>query len=470
MYEDIGDSALDYARKKGGVTYAEVKVEKQVGNSVLIKNGMIDALVYGEDQGLCVRILTKEGIGFGSTNALSKDPVKDVVDQAFKMAHTSRRKTPVIFAEEKGVEEKWTVEEKEKLSDISTDKRVNELIEIDKCLLSLDVNLPARIIQLGDGIVEKYFCNSEGSKIRSVLPSIYGYVSITVDEDGQNEWAYRHYGYTGGWEGIRLLRIGETMGHDANILKKTILEGKKIPEGKMDLVCGPEVTGIASHESCGHPMEADRIIGREMSQAGKSFVTKDMLGQRIGSDAVTIIDDPTIPHSAGFYLYDEEGVRARPRYLYKNGLINEFLHNRESAAIMNTRSNAASRSENYNREAIVRMAGTYLAPGDHTDDELLEGVKMGVWMVSFNEWNIDDKRFNQKYTGREAYIIENGEVKNPIKSCAIETTTRKFWSAVDAVSKKVEFTSATCGKGDPQQGVPVFTGGATARLREVYLK
>jgi TldD protein len=293
---------------------------------------------------------------------------------------------------------------------------------------------------------------------------------VTVDEDGQNEWAYRHYGYTGGWEGIKVLQIGETMGHDAEMLKKMIREGRKIPEGKMDLVCGPEVTGIASHESCGHPMEADRIIGREMSQAGKSFVSENMLGERIGSDAVTIIDDPTIPHSSGFYLYDEEGVKARPRNLYKSGLINEFLHNRESAAKMNTRSNAASRSENYNREAIVRMANTYLAPGDHTDEELIKGVKRGVWMVSFNEWNIDDRRFNQKYTSREAYLIEYGEVKNPVRNCVIETTTRKFWSAVDAVSKKVEFSSATCGKGDPQQGVPVFTGGASARLREVYLK
>jgi TldD protein len=101
---------------------------------------------------------------------------------------------------------------------------------------------------------------------------------------------------------------------------------------------------------------------------------------------------------------------------------------------------------------------------------LIEDVKKGIWMVSFNEWNIDDTRFNQKYTAREAYLVEKGEVKNPVKSCVIETTTRKFWSAVDAVSKKIRFTSATCGKGDPQQGVPVFTGGAAARLREVYIK
>jgi TldD protein len=470
MYEDIADLALDYARKKSGVTYAEVKVEKDIGNAVAIKNAMIDALIYDEDEGLCVRILTKEGIGFASTNTLENKDAKNIVDKAYKMAHSSRRKTPISFVEEKAAEDKWTAEQKIRLADISVEQRVKDILEIDSYLNSLDVKMTGRILNIADGVGEKYFCNSEGSKISSVLPSMFANIYITVSADGQSEMAYSDYGYTGGWEGLEKLQIKETMGHDAQVLDKMIREGKKLPEGKMDLICGPQVTGIASHESCGHPMEGDRINGREMSQAGKSFVTKELLGQRIGSDAVTIIDDPTLPNSAGFYLYDEEGVKARPRYLYRNGVINEFLHNRESAAIMGQRSNAASRSVGYNREPIVRMANTYLAPGDYSDDELLEGVKKGVWMESFNEWNIDDTRFNQKYVGREAYVIENGERKYPVKGCVIETTTRKFWSAVDAVSKRLEFTAATCGKGDPEQGIPVFTGGGTARLREVYLK
>jgi TldD protein len=470
MFEDIAGLALDYAQKKSGVTYAEVKVEKDVGNAVVIKNAMIDALIYTEDEGLCVKVLTNEGIGFASTNTLENKDVKNIVDRVYKMARSSRRKTPITFVEEKSAEDKWEVEQKRKLADISIEQRVNDIFEIDNYLNTMDIKMTGRILQVSDGVSEKYFCNSEGSKISSILPRIFATIYITVSEDGQSEMAYRDYGYTGGWEGLERLAISETMAHDAQVLDRMMKEGKKLPEGKMDLICGPQVTGIASHESCGHPMEADRINGREMSQAGKSFVTKALLGERIGSDAVTIVDDPTIPNSSGFYLYDEEGVKARPRYLYKNGIINEFLHNRESAAIMGQRSNAASRSVSYSREPIVRMANTYLAPGDQTDDELLEGVKKGVWMESFNEWNIDDTRFNQKYVGREAYLIENGERKYPVKGCVIETTTRKFWSAVDAVSKRLEFSSATCGKGDPEQGIPVFTGGASARLREVYLK
>jgi TldD protein len=116
------------------------------------------------------------------------------------------------------------------------------------------------------------------------------------------------------------------------------------------------------------------------------------------------------------------------------------------------------------------MANTFVVPGKSTEEELIEDVKEGVYMKSFTEWNIDDRRFNQRYVGKEAYLIKNGELQHPVARPVIETTTLKFWSAVDAVSKKVEYDAATCGKGDPGQGVPVYTGGPCMRLREVFVK
>ena len=211
-------------------------------------------------------------------------------------------------------------------------------------------------------------------------------------------------------------------------------------------------------------------MGREAAQAGESFVKPEMLGERIGSEVVTVVEDPTVPNSWGFYLYDDEGVKARPRYLIRNGIINEFLMNREYASYLGLKSNAAARALNYNREPIVRMANTYLAPGDHSFEELIEDVKLGVYMVSFNEWNIDDRRFQQRYIGREAYLIENGEIKHPVRKPILEITTKGLWSSVDAVGKEVEFYPGTCGKGEPGQGVPVWMGGAPARLREVVLR
>ena len=142
------------------------------------------------------------------------------------------------------------------------------------------------------------------------------------------------------------------------------------PKEKLDLILGSEVVGLVMHESAGHPCEADRITGREAAQAGESFITKDMIGQKIGPEIVTVVDDPTVEHSFGHYLYDDEGVQARRRFLIKNGTINEFLHNRETAFEMGVESNGAARAEFFDREPIVRMANTFMLPGDSTFEEL----------------------------------------------------------------------------------------------------
>jgi TldD protein len=472
MEEDIVDYALDYALKKR-IEYAEVRGQSQVGDGFLLRNGSLEAYTTAVDSGFCVRIMACGGIGFASTNRWSKQEAKTVVDMAYRYAKAAQRKEKLSFAEEKGVKANWTVEQKKKIEDISTEDRVATLTEVDRNLASCGVKIPATIAQCSISSITKYFVNTEGSRISSLLPRIGAYFFITVADQGKTEQAYEQFGYSGGWEAFDKFRISDRMAHDAHVLKDVITKAKTVKAGKMDLVCGSEVTGIAAHESCGHPMEADRILGREMSQAGRSFIFQGgpyWTGTRIGNEAVTVVDDPTVKNSYGYYAYDDEGVKAKRRFLYKDGVINEFLHNRESAAKLRTRSNGSSRSINYDREAIVRMSNTFVLPGKLSEKELIEDVEYGVYMKSFTEWNIDDKRFNQRYVGREAYLIEKGELKGPLARPVIETTTEKFWTAVDAVSKKVEFDAATCGKGDPTQGVPVYTGGPCLRLRGVFVK
>ncbi len=469
---DIANFALNYAAGKT-VEYAEVRAHSEKGEGLTMKNGVLDAYASAVDSGFCVRILADGGIGFASTNKWTKKEAKAVVEIAYKFAKMAQRKNKIVFAEEKSVKANWKVDEKKKIEDVSPKTRIETFMELDKELTSQGINVPGRMLSFGTGLTEKYFVNTEGSVISSYVPRVGAYGFITVVENGKPEQAYKQFGYAGGWEALDEWKLTEQMINEAKVLQRVVKEAKAVKPGKMDLVCGCEVTGIAAHESCGHPMEADRILGREMSQAGKSFIYPDgpfWLGTKIGSPAVTIIDDPMVKNSYGYYEYDDEGIKARPRYLYKNGIINEFLHNRESAAKLNTRSNGASRALNYDREAIVRMANTFVQPGDMNEQEIFKDVKQGVYMKSFTEWNIDDKRFNQRYVGREAYLIEKGELKHPIARPVIETTTQIFWSAVDAVSKKVEYDAASCGKGDPMQGMPVYTGGPIIRLREVHVK
>lgn len=472
MDKDMVDYALDYARSKK-VDYVEARAHATNADQMVIKNGVLDAYLSTEDSGFCVRILASGGLGFASTNKWTKDEAKLVVDTAYKFAVMAKRKDKIAFAEEKGVETKWSVEQEKKIEDVPPEKRIEELMAVDKALASQQIKIPGRIITSSIALTEKYFVNAEGSVISSFVPKIGAFVYITVVENGKPEQAYKQFGRSGGWEAFDEWKVADEMVHQAKMLQKLVKEGKAVKPGTMDLVCGSEVTGIASHESCGHPMEADRILGREMSQAGRSFIYPEgpfWIGTRIGSDIVTIVDDPTLKNSYGYYEYDDEGIKARPRFLYKDGVINEFLQNRETAAKLDTRSNGSSRSISYDREVIVRMANTYLQLGDWTEEEIIEDVKHGIYMKSFTEWNIDDRRFNQRYVGREAYSIDDGELTHPVARPIIETTTKNWWSSVDAISKEIGYDAATCGKGDPSQGIPVYTGGPTIRLKEVYVK
>ena len=466
------DYALDYAKAKN-VDYAEARALNARYESLVIKNGALDTYISTVNSGLCLRILADGGLGFASTNKWTREEAKKVVNTACRFAAMAKRKDKIAFADEKGVKTKWSVEQKNKIEDIPPEEKIKELMEVDKTLASQAIKIQGRMMACFTGLTEKYFVNSEDAEISAFVPRIGAYTFITVVENGKPEQAFKQFGRSGGWEAFDEWKMTETMLHEAEVLQRIIKKGKMVRPGKMDLVCGTEVTGIASHESCGHPMEADRILGREMSQAGRSFIYPDgpyWIGTRIGSDIVTVVDDPTLKNSYGFYEFDDEGIKARRRYLYKNGVINEFLQNRETAAKLGTRSNGASRSINYDREAIVRMSNTFLLPGDWKEEEIVEDVKYGIYMKSFTEWNIDDRRFNQRYVGREAYLIEKGELKQPVARPVIETTTKKWWSAVDAISNEVAYDAATCGKGDPAQGVPVYTGGPVIRLKEVYVK
>jgi TldD protein len=468
--EDIAEYVLDAALSKESLLLAEVRVERIDTSNATVKAGEVSSVMSNKDAGMYVRVVLPTGIGFASSNRISKPEGIELARRALKIAKNPGRKTLVVLSKEATVKTSWEVKQKKPLADVSIEDRVEFLRSLDKAVVKTKEKVEGRFYDITDRVFTSYFANSEGSRIGSVLPRVTVNAYVLVSHKGETEQSMREWAGTGGWERVDEWALPEKMDAEVRMLRKMIEKGKKVKPGKYDLVCGGEVSGIAAHESCGHPMEADRILGREMSQAGKSFVSPDMIGQKIGSVYATVIDDPTLPGSYGYYAYDHEGVRARPRYLYKEGVINEFLHNRETAGRLGVRSNGSSRSETYIREPIVRMGNTYVAPGDFEEDEMFGSIKDGVLMKSFTEWNIDDKRFNQKYVSREAYFIKDGELAGPARGCALEITTPGFWGAIDAASKRVEQHAGECGKGDPIQSAPCYMGGSMIRLRGVTLK
>ena len=455
--EDIALYALHLAEKDA--EYGEVRIEIVKENAVVLANGVVEEAEFSEKKGVGIRVLKNGVMRFTSTNILDKKNIREMVETK-KWVHGRK----IGLSKEKITEAKWEVKWKKKFP--SFEKKIDYLKQLDELVKD---NASSRFFILNDSITEKLIINSEGLHISSKIPHISLYYLITVSNGG-TEQMNREFGNTGGWECINEWKVEEKLQWDSTILKKIIEEGKKPPKGKIDFVIAPYITGLIAHESCGHPFEADRILGREAAQAGKSFVKESMKGERIGNEVVNVIDDPTLPKSYGFYAYDDEGVKARKRYLIKNGRINEFLHNRETAFLMNEKSNASARASSYDREPIVRMANTYIAPGDFSLEELIEDVKKGIYMVTFMEWNIDDKRYQQKYVGEEAYLIENGDITSLLLHPVLEITTPKFYSSIDAVGKDFALYPATCGKGDPMQGIPVGTGGASVRIRNIEVK
>lgn len=468
--EDVAEFVLDIAMGEKKVALAEVRLEHSKDREVAIKKAEVHSISASADTGMYVRVVTDRGIGFAATNKATKASGKALVKRAARLARTSARKDGVSLSLEKPVRAEWEVPQRTPLESVSTDDRMAFLRAVDSSVMETGVKVQGRFYELRDGVVDGYLATSEGTVVRSRRP-VLKLVSVNiVSSKGQSEQSLREWGSTGGWEMAEGWNVADELAEEVRMLRNMIDKGKAVKPGTYDLVCGQEVVGIASHESCGHPMEGDRILGREMSQAGKSFISPDMVGETVGSEHATVIDDPTVPGSYGYYAYDHEGVPARPRYLYREGRINEFLTNREVAGRLGQASNGSSRSEIYWKEPIVRMANTFVAPGDHGEDEILEPIRNGVLMKSFTEWNIDDKRYNQKYKSREAYFIRNGKLAGPARGCTLEITTPKFWGSVDAVSKRLELYAAECGKGDPMQAAAVATGGPSIRLRGVYLK
>jgi len=446
--------------------YAEVRYENANGSRFIVKNGVLEATDLSKTFGIAIRYLKKGFLGTLYSNSLEFAKLKALIDKTIKSQSSKILSKPIELSKEKVYGCNYEVKQKINLENVSQEEKIKAVFEIEKTLLSK--NLAMRYFELYDELKEKIYVNSEGSRITSKIPRVGFEYALTLVANGDSEQRSFQYGGSGGWEVFNSWNLTEKLSNEADMLAK-LSKAKKLVKGNYDVVLAPEIVGIASHESCGHPYEADRILGREAAQAGKSFVTLDMLGQNIGSSVVSVADDPTLPNSYGYYLYDEEGMRAERRILMENGLINSFLQNRETAAELKTQSNGAARANAWYNEPLVRMANTFVVPGNYSFDELLESIKNGVYIKTYMEWNIDDKRFNQKYTGLEACVIENGELKQLVKRPAIEITTPKFWSSVDAVGKDLDFVAGSCGKGDPMQGVPVWFGGPHIRLRNIIL-
>ena len=461
MPGELSEKLLDAAQKKS--KYAEVRFMELEGSGAAYRNGSFEGGAYSRSYGYSVRVLNNS-LAMSFSNSENFSDLSKALDTAVKRSMSPGKSQIVTKSEGK---KEWVVSGSKKVDNVSLEDKISMLKDNDSLMNSLGSQV--RMNYISDRKVKQVFLNSEGSEIRGEFTRVSYFYFAGILESGEFEQSTGEFGSTGGYEYFDSINLQERISNDIAAIKKA-MSANHLKPGKMDVVIGPEISGIVAHESAGHPTEYDRIVGREGALAGESFLTGKKMPMRIGSGAVSVIDDPSMKGSYGFYVYDDEGIRSRRRYLYRKGYTDEFIHNRESAARQGVAPNGGGRSSSWNMEPLPRMSTTYIEPGDYTFDELVEGVKEGVYIKNFTEWNIDDIRFNEKYVGKEAYRISNGKIAEQVRRPVIETNTIKFYSAIDAVAREMEFFAGACGKGDPEQAVDVWMGGPHARLRDLFIQ
>lgn len=468
--KDFPEYAVKFAQQIGA-DWAESRLERTEGTGFGMDNGVPTSSGFDEITGMSVRFLINGAQGFVSTPKFDRTHLSKLITKSIESVRysSSTVKESIGLSKERVYRKRYRVKPKKDSRNVSESDKIELLSDLHKQMSSQKIPATSTSLSITDFFNQKYYINSDGAKIQFSYPYVETFYFYTVNANNRSAQRWNSYGATSGWEVLKKWDLPKIVVEEVNALGRNAAKAKKAPSGQMNVVVGNEITGIMLHESVGHPYEADRVLGREAAQAGGSFLTPDMIGQRVGSEIVTVCDDPRIRNSAGFYLYDDEGVKARKRVLIKNGKINELYHNRETAYSLGTRSNGASRASAYNREPIVRMANTYVVPGKHSMDELFREAKNGVYIKNFMEWNIDDKRSNFKAVGSEAYQIKNGKLAGPVWRPALEITTDKLWNSVGAVGNKKTYgmTTGSCGKGEPMQGIPVLFGGAALMLKGV---
>jgi len=472
--ESLLYSAIKHASELGA-EYVETRFQRDYGFSISLRNGKILGAGSSRKSGVGIRVLVNGSLGFSSTNIVDRESILEAVEKAVARAKSlsSLRKNPIKFSTERVGKASYQVVVKRKLEDLVVEDIVEMGSSLYKTLTSelARAKIPVTTFSIETHTQEKLVITSEGAYVYSVIPRIYvDSNNVLFSPEKGTLQRMVSLAASGGLELIDEWRPVETIVLEMKRLENVLINSVQPPKEKVDVLVGSEIVGLLVHESAGHPMEADRILGREAAQAGESYVKPSMIGSfRIGNEYATVIEDPTIPGSNGFYLYDDEGVPARPRYLYKEGLIHEPLHNRHTAFLFGTSSNGAARAMDYASEPIIRMSNTYFKPGDMDFEELIEDIELGVYLKSYMEWNIDDVRWNQRYVGLEAYMIRNGELAEPVRDPVLEITTQGFYSSIVGVDKNLAFYPGTCGKGEPSQGVPVWFGGPNVRLKKISL-
>ena len=308
---------------------------------------------------------------------------------------------------------------------------------------------------------ETLYITSGGGRVDQVLHMLAPDMSVTANREGESQTRSlgpRGESQQGGLEILERIRFFERapeLGEEVIEL----LEAPNCPTGTIDLLLAPDQMMLQIHESIGHPLELDRILGDERNLAGTTFVTQEMLGTyEYGSDLLNVSYDPTVKNEFATYAFDDDGAAAERVFLIEKGILKRPLGGAISQARAGLSGVANCRATSWNRPPIDRMANLNVEPGDSTFEQLVKKIERGVFMATNCSWSIDDSRNKFQFGCEYGRVIEDGRLGHVVKNPNYRGVSATFWRSLSGVGdgSTVELCgSPYCGKGEPNQIIRV---------------
>jgi TldD protein len=478
-----------HAAMKQQVDYADVRlIPFSRTQQISVKNGVVENLEHSESAGFGIRVL-KDGVwGFASSFRIDEKEIPSIVEMAVQIAKASAmtKKRAVKLASNIIWKDALYVSPvKVDPFKVSLEEKVDLLVRADREMNQHSKKVKIRECDLTFHNFRKVFVSTEGSSIAQDITISGGGISAkTVEGDEVQQRSYpnsfRGNFATRGYDFIEELDLLAHAGRIATEAEE-LLSAPECPQIETSVILMPSQLCLQIHESIGHAVELDRILGTEITYAGGSFLTPllNQIGSfRFASPIVNITSDATLDGAIGSFGFDDEGVEAQKFSILQEGILKNLLTSRETVPEVNellgreyfVSSNGTMRASFSNRIPLIRMTNIYLEPGETEFEDLVDSTSHGFILDTNISWSIDDLRKNFSFGVETAREIRNGKVGQLYKNAHYTGMATEFWQSCDAVCNRkmwAQFATPNCGKGQPGQIMWVGHGGSPARFRNV---
>jgi len=429
---------------------------------VSVRQSVPDPVRRSENAGVMITVIHGGGLGYGATSDLSASGLARAAAQAATWAKRSAGVSVVDFSKVAMPHPVGNYEgpNARPWESVSLAEKFDLLGSLSRQLKAGD-KIADWSASIWHKDIETLYLTADGGRVYQRFHMTAPKMRATASDAGDSQtrtfggFSYAQQG------GLEVLDHYHTLEAPRRIAEEAIelLAAPNCPAGAMDVLLAPDQMVLQIHESIGHPLELDRILGDERNYAGTSFVTLDMLGKyRYGSDLLNIAFDPSLPEQLASYGYDDEGAKAEKQYLIKAGILQRAHGGTISQARTGLPGVSNARADTWNRPPIDRMANINLEPGTSGLDEMIASVDRGIYMKTNNSWSIDDSRNKFQFGCEWGRLIEDGKLTTIVKNPNYRGISATFWRSLKAVGSPETMEvmgTPNCGKGEPNQGMIV---------------